>query len=46
MSAIPGGCELFFDAIKFGIRQILNALELIFVKTPWTVIAGFIVLLT
>lgn len=46
MSAISGGCKLFFDAITFGIRQILDALELIFVKTPWMVIASFIVLLT
>ena len=38
--------ELFFDAITFGIRQILDALELLFVKTPWMVIASFIVLLT
>ena len=38
--------ELFFDAITFGIRQILDALELIFVKTPWMVIASFIILLT
>ena len=38
--------ELFFDAITFGIRQILDALELIFVSTPWMVIASFIILLT
>ena len=38
--------EALFDAITFGIRQILDALELIFVQTPWMVIASFIVLLT
>ncbi len=38
--------ELFFDAITFAIRQILDGLELLFVKTPWMVIASFIVLLT
>jgi len=35
-----------FDAITYGIRSILDALELIFVSTPWIVIASFIVLLT
>ncbi|MEM7426715.1 MAG: ABC transporter permease subunit [Pseudomonadota bacterium] len=38
--------EWLFDGITFGIRQILDALELLFVKTPWMVIASFIVLLT
>ena len=38
--------EALFDAITFGIRTILDALELIFVQTPWMVIASFIVLLT
>ncbi|MEM7211147.1 MAG: ABC transporter permease subunit [Pseudomonadota bacterium] len=38
--------EALFDAITFGIRQILDALELIFVQTPWMVIASFIILLT
>ncbi len=38
--------EVFFDAITFGIRWILDSLELVFVKTPWMVIASFIILLT
>ncbi len=38
--------ELFFDGITFGIRSILDALELLFVGTPWMVIASFIILLT
>ena len=38
--------EGFFDAITYGIRAMLDALELIFVETPWMVIASFIVLLT
>lgn len=38
--------EGIFDAITYGIRQILDTLELIFVSTPWIVIASFIILLT
>jgi glycine betaine/proline transport system permease protein len=38
--------EALFDAITIGIRVILDTLELIFVQTPWIVIASFIVLLT
>ena len=38
--------EALFDLITFGIRSILDALELIFVQTPWMVIASFIILLT
>lgn len=38
--------EAFFDFITYCIRLVLDALELIFVKTPWVVIASFIVLLT
>ncbi len=38
--------EAFFDAITFAIRSVLDALELIFVETPWMVIASFIILLT
>ena len=38
--------EAFFDAITYGIRAVLDALELIFVETPWMVIASFIILLT
>jgi glycine betaine/proline transport system permease protein len=38
--------EAFFDAITYGIRILLDFLELIFVDTPWMVIASFIILLT
>ena len=38
--------EALFDAITFGIRTILDALELVFVSTPWIVIASLIILLT
>ncbi len=38
--------EVLFDMITYGIRLILDALELVFVKTPWIVIASLIVLLT
>ncbi len=38
--------ETFFDAITYAIRSVLDALELIFVETPWMVIASFIILLT
>ena len=43
--AVSNG-EAFFDAITFGIRKVLDFLELIFVETPWMVIASFIILLT
>ena len=38
--------EAVFDFITSGIRLILDALELVFVSTPWIVIASLIVLLT
>ena len=38
--------EKVFDAITFGIRSVLDSLELIFVKTPWIVVISAIVLLT
>ncbi len=43
--AVTNG-EFLFDFITYGIRLLLDALELIFVKTPWMVIASFIILLT
>ena len=43
--AVTNG-EALFDLITYGIRLLLDALELIFVKTPWMVIASFIILLT
>lgn len=38
--------EWFFRLITLGIRAVLDALEVLFVDTPWPVIGGFIVLLT
>ena len=44
-SAVANG-DVFFDVITYGIRLILDALELVFVSTPWIVVASLIVLLT
>ena len=38
--------EIVFDFITYGIRLLLDALELAFVTTPWIVIASLIVVLT
>ncbi|MEM7250838.1 MAG: ABC transporter permease subunit [Pseudomonadota bacterium] len=38
--------EALFDAITSAIRFVLDGLEVLFVETPWMVIATFIVLLT
>ncbi|MDJ0859978.1 MAG: ABC transporter permease subunit [Dinoroseobacter sp.] len=38
--------EALFDGITYGIRLVLDALELVFVSTPWIVIASLIILLT
>ncbi len=38
--------DALFDFITYGIRLMLDALELIFVQTPWIVITSFIILLT
>ncbi len=38
--------EALFDAITYAIRLVLDALEIVFVSTPWIVIASLIVLLT
>ncbi len=38
--------EALFDLITFGIRAMLDALEVILVQTPWIVIASLIILLT
>ncbi|MCV6587351.1 MAG: ABC transporter permease subunit [Marinibacterium sp.] len=38
--------EALFDGITYGIRLVLDALELVFVGTPWIVIAALIILLT
>ena len=38
--------EVLFDVITYVIRMVLDALEIVFVSTPWIVIASLIVLLT
>ena len=38
--------EVVFDLITIAIRTVLDGLELVFVKTPWMVIASVIILLT
>ncbi len=43
--AVTNG-DALFDLITLAIRLMLDALELVFVKTPWMVIASFVVLLT
>lgn len=43
--AVTNG-DALFDVITYGIRMMLDALELIFVQTPWIVVASFIILLT
>ena len=41
--AIAG--EHLFDGVTFGLRTVLNALEVFFVGTPWMVIMGIVILL-
>ncbi len=43
--AVTNG-DALFDSITYCIRLLLDALEIIFVQTPWIVVASFIVLLT
>lgn len=38
--------DWLFDTITYGIRVVLDGLEVLFVSTPWVVTASFIVLLT
>ncbi|MDG1456654.1 MAG: ABC transporter permease subunit [Pseudoprimorskyibacter sp.] len=38
--------EVVFDAITYVIRLVLDALEIVFVSTPWIVITSLIILLT
>ena len=38
--------EALFNALTYGIRLLLDSLEVIFVQTPWMVIAAFIILVT
>jgi glycine betaine/proline transport system permease protein len=40
------GGQWAFDLISYGIRVVLDGLEVLFVSTPWPVIASFIILLT
>ena len=37
--------EHLFDFVTFGLRSVLNALEVLFVGTPWIVIMGIVILL-
>ncbi|MFK8036431.1 MAG: ABC transporter permease [Hyphomicrobiales bacterium] len=46
MNAASVNSEWFFDGLTFGIKSVLDALETLFVETPWPVMAGFIILLT
>ncbi|MET1412099.1 ABC transporter permease subunit [Roseibium sp. HPY-6] len=46
MASAAISSEWFFDSLVFGIRTVLDALETIFVETPWPVMGGFIILLT
>lgn len=43
--AVANG-KWLFDFITYGIRLLLDTLELVFVSTPWIVVASLIVLLT
>jgi len=38
--------DALFDGITYGIRLVLDALEVVFVSTPWIVLVALIVLLT
>jgi glycine betaine/proline transport system permease protein len=38
--------QYVFDSISYGIRVVLDGLEVVFVDSPWPVIASFIILLT
>jgi glycine betaine/proline transport system permease protein len=38
--------QWLFNLITYGIRAVLDGLEVLFVETPWPVIASFIILLT
>ncbi len=44
--AARDGGGVIFDSISYGIRIVLDGLEVLFVQTPWPVIASFIILLT
>lgn len=44
--AVRSGGQYVFDSISYGIRVVLDGLEVVFVSSPWPVIASFIILLT
>ena len=44
--AVTTGGSAFFGSISYGIRVILDFLEVVFVETPWIAVASFIILLT
>ncbi len=46
MSSTAVSSEWFFDGLTLGIKTVLDALETVFVETPWPVMGGFILLLT
>ncbi len=43
---ITTGGEVFFNAISRTIKTVLDAQEIVFVKTPWMVVIAFVVALT
>ena len=43
---VRSGGQWIFDFISYGIRVVLDGLEVLFVDSPWPVIASFIILLT
>ena len=43
---VRSGGQYVFDSISYGIRVVLDGLEVVFVSSPWPVIASFIILLT
>ncbi len=44
--AIKLGGQAFFASVSYCIRIVLDGLEVLFVSTPWLVVASFIILLT
>lgn len=44
--AVRSSGQYVFDSISYGIRVVLDGLEVLFVSSPWPVIASFIILLT
>ena len=44
--AVRSGGQAIFSSISFTIRVVLDWLKILFVQTPWPVIASFIILLT